>query len=63
MKLNKKQEKAVNIAIDVMGAILEHGQNDAEGQIDFAIKELLSMRNKNNEAKAREIQRRNARKR
>lgn len=55
MKMNKKQEEAVSIAIQVMEAVLDKGIDSGEdGRIDFAINELISMRDKSILTKAKE---------
>lgn len=43
LKLNKKQENALDIAINVMETVLSNGQEDEE--ISFAIEELINLRN------------------
>ena len=55
MKMNKKQEKAVSIAIQVMEAVLDKGIDSGEdGRLDFAINELIAMKDKSIVTKAKE---------
>ena len=53
--MNKKQEEAVSIAIQVMEAVLDKGIDSGEdGRLDFAINELIAMRDKSIITKAKE---------
>lgn len=55
MRMNKKQEEAVNIAIQVIEAVLDKGIDSGEdGRLDFAINELIAMRDKSIVSKAKE---------
>ena len=52
MNLNKKQEKAIDIACRVMSAALSSGiDNDEDGSISEAIEELLILKDKYSKAK------------
>lgn len=58
MRMNKKQEEAVDIAIQVMEAVLDNGIDSGEdGRLDFAINELIEMKNKNIFTKLKEKRR------
>lgn len=52
MKLSKKQEKAISIAIDVIDTILGNGIDSEE--LDFAINILIEMKDKSIATKAYE---------
>lgn len=43
LKLNRKQEKALDITINIMETVLSNGQEDEE--VSFAIEELINLRN------------------
>lgn len=56
MRLSIKQESAINIAVEAMSAILSNGQDSGEnGELDFAINELLKMRDRSIEYKRKHI--------
>ena len=58
IKLSKKQEEAIGIAIDVMETVLGNGIDSGEsGELDFAIDTLIEMRNKSFVTKANEKRR------
>lgn len=60
MRLSKKQEKAISIAVEVMGTLLGNGEDSGEnGELDFAIDELLKMKNNSMEYKRKQNVRRN----
>lgn len=60
MRLSKKQEKAISIAVEVMGTLLENGEDSGEnGELDFAIDELLKMKDNSMEYKRKQNARRN----
>ena len=52
LKLNRKQEKAISIAINVMETVLSNGQEDEE--LSFAIEELSILKNGSIEQKNKE---------
>ena len=52
LKLNEKQEKALDIAINVMETVLSNGQEDEE--VNFAIEELINLRNESIKQKNKE---------
>ena len=55
MKLNKKQEKAIDTVVDVLNVVLSSGlDNDEDGSIEEAIEELSKMRDKSLLTKAKE---------
>lgn len=59
MKLSKRQEQAINTAIEVMCSVLDNGIDSGEsGELDFAIDVLIEMRDRSNNQKAREKSRR-----
>lgn len=52
MRLSKKQENAISIALESMNTLLSNGQDSGEsGELDFAIDELIKMRDKSMEYK------------
>ena len=56
MRLSIKQESAISIAVEAMSTILSNGQDSGEnGELDFAINELLKMRNRSIEYKRKHI--------
>lgn len=44
MRLNKKQENALGIAIAVMSSYLSNGGGDENGEVDAATTELITMK-------------------
>lgn len=56
MRLSIKQESAINIAVEAMSTILSNGQDSGgNGELDFAINELLKMRDRSIEYKRKHI--------
>lgn len=47
--MNKKEEKAVSIAIDVLSSLLNSGLQDED--VEFSVNELLKMKNKSEMSK------------
>lgn len=55
MRLSKKQEKAIDIILNVSSVVLSSGlDDDKDGSIGEAIDELVKMRDKSLIAKAKE---------
>lgn len=50
--MNKKEENAVSIAIDVLSALLNNGLQDEE--VEFSVEELVKMKSKSEIAKKKE---------
>lgn len=51
MRLSKKQEKALNIAIDVMETMLGNGYNPDDTDFEEALNELINMEYKSRKAR------------
>lgn len=59
MKLSKKQEKAIDTAVDVLGIVLSSGlDSDEDGSISEAVEELVVMKYKSLLTKEKEKRRR-----
>ena len=60
LRLSKKQERAISIAVEAMGTLLGNGQDSGEdGELDFAIDELLKMRDDSMEYKRKQYIKKN----
>lgn len=60
MKLSKKQERAISIAVKAMSTLLGNGQDSGEdGELSFAIDELLKMKQNSMEHKEKQYAKKN----